>query len=419
MDNLEEKQSLDGLKLFDTESLKCPYHYDRSLREAAPVHQDPESGVFVVSTYELVREAHRAKKVFSNEFTLALGSTNRMDPEIFEAMQNTYDLGKGTLLTLDEPGHTTFRDAVKDLFTAAVMSGHEPWIRELARTLADKLATKNECDFIQEFTRPLPLSVIMHVIGIPLEEFDRAFQWTLDNVTVLSQVADKDKLLAAHRGLKDEYDWFVSAMEERTDNPRDDLLTKINALRVDGREITVEEKLSFCTQFLVAGNETTTATLAEGMRQLCLNPEQEKLIRADRSLIPNLVEESLRLASPTSNMWRVTKSDYELGGVLIPEGSAVLLKYFSSNHDSAMFEEPMKFDVQRANLRRHIAFGFGTHVCIGQHLSKLEMIIAWEELFNRFENFELAVADDQLEYMPNILLRGLEEIPIRYTVVGA
>lgn len=143
------------------------------------------------------------------------------------------------------------------------------------------------------------------------------------------------------------------------------------------------------------------------------------MIRADRSLIPNLVEESLRLASPTSNMWRVTKSDYELGGVLIPEGSAVLLKYFSSNHDSAMFEEPMKFDVQRANLRRHIAFGFGTHVCIGQHLSKLEMIIAWEELFNRFENFELAVADDQLEYMPNILLRGLEEIPIRYTVVGA
>lgn len=419
MENPEQSQSLDGMKLFDTESLKCPYHYDRSLRETAPVYQDPDSGVFAVSTYELVREAHRAKNVFSNEFTLALGSTDELDPDILEATQNTYDLGKGTLLTLDEPEHTTFRDAVKELFTAAVMSRHEPWIRDLAHSLADKLATKNECDFIREFTRPLPLSVIMHVLGIPLEEFDRAFQWTLDNVTVLSQVADQDKLLAAHRGLKDEYDWFVAAMEERTDNPRDDLLTKINELRVDDRELTVEEKLSFCTQFLVAGNETTTATLAEGMRQLCLNPEQEQLIRADRSLIPNLVEESLRLASPTSNMWRIAKSDYELGGVLIPAGSAVLLKYFSSNHDPAMFEEPMKFDVQRANLRRHIAFGFGNHVCIGQHLSKLEMIIAWEELFDRFENFELAIADDELEYMPNILLRGLEEIPIRYTVVGA
>ena len=149
MENLEPSKSLDGMKLFDTESLKCPYHYDRSLREAAPVYQDPDSGVFAVSTYELVREAHRAKNVFSNEFTLALGSTDELDPEILEATQNTYNLGKGTLLTLDEPEHTIFRDAVKELFTAAVMSRHEPWIRDLARTLADKLASKNECDFIR------------------------------------------------------------------------------------------------------------------------------------------------------------------------------------------------------------------------------------------------------------------------------
>jgi cytochrome P450 len=178
------------------------------------------------------------------------------------------------------------------------------------------------------------------------------------------------------------------------------------------------EQLSYCTQFLVAGNETTTATLAEGMRQLCLNPEQAQKVCEDRSLIPNLVEESLRLASPTSNMWRFTKSEYELGGVTIPANSMVLLKYFSSNHDKSMFEEPMKFDVTRANAKRHIAFGFGAHVCIGQHLSRLEMIVAWEEIFNKLDNFQLAGADDELEYMPNILLRGLEEIAITYGTVS-
>ena len=115
-------------------------------------------------------------------------------------------------------------------------------------------------------------------------------------------------------------------------------------------------------------------------------------------------------------MWRFAKEDYELGGVQIPKGSMVLLKYFSSNHDDAVFDEPMKFDVTRANAKRHIAFGFGIHVCIGQHLSRLEMCIAWEEIFDRLDNFSLACADDELEYMPNILLRGLEEIPIRYTV---
>lgn len=417
MEYQSDTRSLAEMKLFDTESLSCPYHYDSNLREEAPVYQDPESGVFIISTYELVREAHRAKQVFSNEFTLALGSGSEIDPDVFAAMRDTYNLGKGTLLTVDEPEHTAYRNAVKDLFTADVVAGYAPWIRELAKELADKLAAKTECNFIEEFTRPLPLSVIMHVLGIPLEEFDRAFKWTVDNVVVLSQVADKERLLEANRGLKDEYDWFVQAMEERRENPKDDILTKISQLTLGDRELTVEEKLSFCTQFLVAGNETTTATIAEGMRQLIMHPEQEALIRGDRSLIPNLVEESLRLASPTSNMWRVALSDYEIGGVNIPQGSIVLLKYFSSNHDSAMFEDPLKFDVQRPNLRRHIAFGFGTHVCIGQHLSKLEMIIAWEELFERIENFELAVALDELEYMPNILLRGLEEIPIRYTAV--
>ena len=183
-----------------------------------------------------------------------------------------------------------------------------------------------------------------------------------------------------------------------------------------GDKLTNDELISNCVLLMFAGNETTTATLAEGMRQLSLNPDQAQKVKEDRSLIPNLVEESLRLASPTSNMWRFTKAEYELGGVMIPANSMVLLKYFSSNHDDSMFEEPMKFDVTRANAKRHIAFGFGAHVCIGQHLSRLEMIVAWEEIFEKLDNFKLAGADADLEYMPNILLRGLEEIAITYDV---
>ena len=256
----------------------------------------------------------------------------------------------------------------------------------------------------------------MHVLGIPDDMYDLAFKWTVDNVIALSQVADKETLIAAQHGLKDEYDWFVSALDARRGEPAEDMLGVIANLTVDGRALSIEEQLSYCTQFLVAGNETTTATLAENMRQLCLFPEQLEKVRADRSLIPNMVDEALRLASPTSNMWRVTKSDYELGGVAIPAGSMVLLKYFSSNHDDAMFEEPLAFDVSRENAKRHIAFGFGAHVCIGQHLSKLEMRVAWEVLLDRFDHFELACEPDALEYMPNILLRGLEEIPIRYSL---
>ena len=412
-----DTRPLADMPLMDPATLKCPYHYDETLRGEAPVYQDPQTGIFIVSTYDLVREAHRKPDVFSNEFGLAANAAQRLDPDVKQAMDNTYNLGKGTLLTVDDPQHKVYRDAVKDYFTVGYMEKFEPWIRDLANDLADKMAEKNECQFIEEFTRPLPLSVIMHVLGIPLDMFDLAFKWTVDNVIALSQVADKDTLLAAQAGLKDEYDWFAGALDERRGKPAEDMLGVIANLKYEDRELTIEEQLSYCTQFLVAGNETTTATLAECMRQLCLFPEQAAKVRADRSLIPNMVEESLRLASPTSNMWRVAMSDYELGGVTIPQGSMVLLKYFSSNHDDNMFEAPMAFDVTRDNAKRHIAFGFGAHVCIGQHLSKLEMRVAWEVLLERFDNFELGCDPAELEYMPNILLRGLEEIPIRYTVV--
>jgi len=407
-----DHRALADMPLLDNETLKCPYHFDKTLRENAPVHQDPESGIFIVSTYELVREAHKNPEVFSSDFALAKGADETIDPDVAAAMANTYDLGKGTLLTIDDPQHKIYRDELKNFFLAKNIANYRLWITELASNLVNDLPSGETFNFVESFTRPLPLSVIMHVLGMPLEMRDTAFKWTVDNVAVFSKVDDKQALLSAHAGLKAEYDWFANALEERRANPRDDLLSLIAQATFEGRPLTIEEQLAHCTQFLVAGNETTTATLAEGMRQLCLNPEQQKLIREDRSLIPNLVDESLRIASPTSNMWRVAKSDYSLGGVTIPAGSMVLLKYFSSNHDEKMFEDPMKFDITRKNVNRHIAFGFGAHVCIGQHLSKLEMIIAWETLLDNSSNFKLAVDAEELEYMPHILLRGLEEIPV-------
>ncbi|MFK7977256.1 MAG: cytochrome P450 [Halioglobus sp.] len=407
-----DNRALADMPLFDTDSLSCPYHYDKSLREEAPVYQDPQSGVYVVSTYDLVREAHKNDAVFSNEFTLALGSALEMDDEVVDSMKKTYNLGKGTLLTIDDPEHKVYRDAMRDFFLAKNIERYRPWISDFASNLVNDIPAGQPYNFIDQFSRPLPLSVIMHVLGIPLDMFDKAFKWTVANVTVLSQVADNATLLDANASIKEEYDWFVSALDERRANPRDDLLNHVAHSTYEGRPLTIEEQLSYCTQFLVAGNETTTATLAEGIRQLCLNPEQEAAVRADRSLIPNLVEETLRLASPTSNMWRMTREEYTLGDVTIPEGSMVLLKYFSSNHDETMFKDAIEFDVTRDNAKRHIAFGFGTHVCIGQHLSRLEMTIAWEKLFEGTSGMRLNCDPKELEYMPNILLRGLEEMPV-------
>ena len=405
-----DNRPLADMPLFDNETLKCPYHFDKTLRENAPVYQDPDTGVYIVSTYDLVREAHKTPAVFSNEFSLQKGSGEEIDADVAAAMGSTYDLGKGVLLTVDDPQHQTYRGVVKSFFLAPSVARYRPWITEQANNIITDLPRGQSFDFIKNFTRPYPLSVIMHVLGMPLDMLGLAFKWTGAHVAALSQTGDKDALIAAHADIKDQYDWFVGALNERRENPRDDLLSLIANATIDSRPLTIEEQISYCSQFMVAGNETTTATMAEGMRQLCLNPEQQQKIRDDRSLIPNLVEETLRISSPTSNMWRTTKSEYTLGGVTIPKESMVLLKYFSSNHDESMFEQPMEFDVTRSNAKRHISFGFGAHVCIGQHLSKLEMIIAWETLFENSSNFVMNTEPTEMKYIPNVLLRGLEEI---------
>ena len=413
---LDDSRKLEDMQLFDKEILECPYHYNKELREQAPVYKDPETGIYIISKYELVKEAARKKDIFSSQFILNADSSEA--EEVKEARRKAFNLGKGTLLTIDDPEHKKYRELVKDFFVPDKIAAYEPWILDFSSNLIEKFADNGNCDFIREFARPLPLSVILHVLGIPLDRIDECFKWTLDSVTALSGVASDEELIEAHNGIAEEHAFFAEEIEARRGNPKDDLLSVIaNAKYEDERYLTTEESISFCTQFLVAGNETTTATLAEAMRQLCLFPEEQEKIKKDPSLIPNLVDESLRLATPTSNMWRVTSEDHEIGGVTIPKGSQVLLKFFSSNHDEEVFEEPMKFDVTRENARSHIAFGFGIHVCIGQLLSKQEMVNGWQTLFQKLKNFSFDADPDQLKYMPNILLRGLEELPIKFEKV--
>ena len=414
--NPREDRSLEEMELFDKEILSCPYHYNKELRDNAPVYKDPQTGIFIISKYELVKEAARKKDIFSNEFVLNVDSSE--SEEVTTARKKSFNLGRGTLLTIDDPEHKKYRALVKDFFVPEKIVAYEPWILDLSNNLIEKFKDKGRCDFIKEFARPLPLSVILHVLGVPLDRTDDCFRWTLNSVTALSGVASDDELIEAHNGVAEQHSFFADEIEARRGNPKEDLLSVIaKAKYEDERYLSIEECVSFCTQFLVAGNETTTATLAEAMRQLCLFPKEQVKIQKDPSIIPNLVEESLRLATPTSNMWRVAKEDCEIGGVIIPEGSTILLKYFSSNHDEEIFEEPMRFDVTRENARSHIAFGFGIHVCIGQLLSRQEMVNGWQVMFQKLKNFKLDTDPNELKYMPNILLRGLEELPITFNKV--
>ena len=174
--------------------------------------------------------------------------------------------------------------------------------------------------------------------------------------------------------------------------------------------------MSILQQLLVAGNATTAHTITEAFYLLISNPDQMELVVNDHSLIPNMVEEALRLLTPTNNMWRIATEDTELGGVDIPKGSVILIRYGSGNRDEDLFENPDKFDVTRKNARRHIAFGQGIHVCLGMNLARKEMYTAFPIILDRLKNMRFSEGNNFV-YSPNVLLRGLDNLYIEFDQV--
>ena len=173
------------------------------------------------------------------------------------------------------------------------------------------------------------------------------------------------------------------------------------------------EMLSILQQLLVAGNETTTNSIAEGVLLWIEHPDQFAKLKADPSLVDNMVEEVLRLSTPTANMWRVTTRDTEVQGTPIPAGSMVMIRFSSANRDANVYPSPHAFDVTRDNAKTQIAFGYGVHMCIGASLARKELNIAFRCLLDRIDSFELLCDPAELEYAPNVLLRGVKHLPLK------
>jgi cytochrome P450 len=175
--------------------------------------------------------------------------------------------------------------------------------------------------------------------------------------------------------------------------------------------------LSILQQLLVAGNETTAHCIAEGVLLLIRHPDQHALLKAEPERIESFVEEVLRLASPTANMWRVATCDTEIGGVPVRKGAMVQLRFASANRDEAVFTDAEKLDVTRSNARSNVAFGHGVHMCIGASLARKEMEVAFRVVLERLDDLALDCAEEELVYPPNVLLRGLARLPIRFRAV--
>ncbi|KPP95408.1 cytochrome P450 [Erythrobacter sp. HL-111] len=403
--------------VFAPQTLVDPFDYYRAVHDAGvAIEHLPEMNTFVVYAYDLCSEATGKPDIFSNDFSGLMG--READEEIKAILDRGWP-DVPTLLTADAPVHTRNRKLVNLAFSAPRVNAIEEEMRAKSIELIEAFADRGECEFVEEFAVPLPVAMIAGQIGLD-DNPGKVKEWSDAAVDRFSQMVDHERKKECAKSLVEFQHYMKGKIDDRRARGGDDLLTDLVEARVEGETpLTDAEIMSIMQQFMVAGNETTTSTLAGGLLQLIRNPDQMERAKAaaggrDPKVITNLVEEALRYETPTAGMWRIVKQDTELGGVKMPAGSIAQLRYAAANRDPKRFEDPDRFDIGRRNARAHLAFGKGPHMCVGNMLSRKEMLVAFDELLERLDHF--AVADEgAITILPNILLRGVTRLPITFT----
>ena len=401
------------------ELLASPVFLNARLQKEAPVFKDPASGIFFVSRYEDVVAMAMDHEGFSS---VMLNSSRALegveDPEIAAVMKSGYP-NVPTMLTQDPPLQRRYRKFVDGAFSPKNLKALEPFIERTANELIDGFAADGQCEFLEAFGVPLPLSVIADQLGVPIKDMQLLRKWTNAFIGNLSQQLDRDGLLQAAKDMVEFQHYFVEKCEQRRQTPEDDILSKVVNASIDGEKpLDNAECLSMLSQILVAGNETTASAFTEGMWLLINYPDQCEQLYADHSepMIHKLVEETLRISSPSANMFRRATRDIELADVVIPKDSVCFARFGAANHDAAQFPKPQEFDLSRPNLRDQVAFGKGVHHCLGAALSRREMNVSFRVLFERLTNFRLTPNAAQPQYIPNALLHGLNGLQLSFDV---
>jgi cytochrome P450 len=406
-------QSLDDINFFDEEVLECPFDFYKLAQKEEPIYNVRGTNTYIVTKYADLRAIVKDTETFSNNFNHLLTGVD--EPPDVKAIMSGATLPCDTLLTLDPPRHKVYRSLVNKVFSAKRVEAMHDYIEQICDELIDKMIEKGEVEFIADFCSPLPLLVIMDQLGIDRSMVGKVKIWSDALAARLGQMSDHAEQVHNATMFMEFHDFVLGVIADRRENPRDDMISDLANIEIDdGRPLNDAEILSITQQFMVAGNETTTSSLAGGMVSLIQDPEQMAEVQADPDKRKNMVEEILRTESPSAGIWRVVTRDTEFNGVHLPKDALVMVRYHAANRDEEVFPDPDRFDICRHNADDHLAFGQGTHFCPGAMLARKEMNVAFDRLFARLTNFQLVPGKNDLKHWPNVMLRGLKHVYITF-----
>jgi cytochrome P450 len=405
------------LDFFSAEVQECPFQIYRQLQDEAPVWQMPGTNVFVVTRYTDIRDIIRDPARFSSSFGALLnaGSSNK---EVEAIYGQGYEMVE-TLLTQDPPRHRVYRNLVNKVFSNKRIEGMRDYIQSITDELIDAWIDDGEVDLMNRLCVPLPIYVIADQLGVPRAELPLIKKWSDASASRLGRLADEEQQIQNAKDIVEFQHYFADLIDRMRENPEDNIISDLANNTIDeGRLLTKPEALGMIQQILVAGNETSTAGIAGGVVLLIENPDEQTKLRNNPDLIPSAVEEILRLETPTTGMWRTATEDTEVGGVPIPKGAFLMVRFAAGNRDESVFSCGHEMKVDRDNASNHLAFGQGTHFCLGAQLARSEMQIALGSLLARTDNWGLVEGKNTLTHNPNVLLRGLKDLYISFDKIS-
>jgi len=372
-----------------------PHEQYAWMRANAPVYFDGKNGVWGITRYADLKAVAKDPGTFSNAGGI------RPDNGPLPMM-----------IDMDDPEHFRRRKLVNKGFTPRRVRDLEQKINDVCDEIIDSVCERGECDLVREVAAPLPMVMIGDALGVEPEDRSDLLQWSDDMVSALSNSASEEAMARAGNAFSN-YTGYASNViaDRRRRAPQDDLMSVMVHAEVDGDSLDDDELVQESLLILVGGDETTRHVISGGMGQLLQHPDQHQKLAENRALLDSAVEEMLRWVTPIKNMARTATRDVEVQGQTIHAGEKLLLLYHSANRDESVFDDPQIFDIERSP-NDHVAFGFGTHFCLGASLARLEVKVMIDRLLTRLPDLEL-VGDTPLR--PANFISGYESMPVRFS----
>jgi cytochrome P450 len=426
-----QADAFDTIDFFMDESLvEDPYPYFEHLRATCPVQPLPHHGVVAVTGYDEANEVYRDVDTFSS-CNSVIGPFAAFPVPLEGDISGIIDRYRDQLpmhehmVTMDPPDHTQERAILMRLITPKRLKDNEEFMWRLADRQLGEFLGAGKCEFISAYTQPFAMLVVADLLGVPEEDHDgfRRFFGLAGNPGEIGAGDDHGMELNALGWLDDR---FVQYIEDRRREPGTDVLSHLAlATYPDGTTPAVINVVRTATFLFAAGQETTARLLAAALKHLAEHPELQDEMRANRDLIPNFLEEVLRLESPVKADFRLARQPATVGGVDIAAGTPVMLLNGAANRDPRRFECPAEFRIDRANAQSHIAFGRGNHSCPGAPLARSEGRVSLERILDQMHDIRLSEehhgppGDRRFAYAPTWVLRGLTELHLEFTPVEA